>query len=1092
MQKIKNIFNKIKGNKKVLITISIIFVLLLLCGGITFAIFSYTNEANANNINSGHISFTYVEPSNQYIIKDALPMKDGEAMGLTNYFEFSVTTNAKTNDADNEGISIPYEITITESEGNTLTSGQIKMYLTEVVGENEITHTIPTLVSNLESSLFENIGTKVGFNLHLHRNGNETITTKYRLRAWIDFGVDATNWYKEDEHVYKFRINVNGEATYQGYETDSACFAFEEYDNNGSLEYQISGYDFNKCGSKNIVVPDKGIKTTYYKEITGIKFPDNDFILNVAKEQALAEDACASYGNVVTDEDWENCLIANGITLETWEEETIKSFDEFKTDASYMNDFIGDNYYDHLEDFEDYSYMIDLGMLIVETGEEIKNTSILKVSKIKSFINTDVVAVNNDKQYDNISDLNNIVKNDKIVKLANNSYLINGLIVPNDINIDENAFIDVEVYSLMDKTGNFPVSCFEYVADNSSVTIKKYRCSGVKNVRINSTIDEIPVTIIGESAFWSKKINSVVFNNNIVEIKSNAFNTNNLVSIVLPESLKTIGHGAFSTNKLSQIIIPDSITVIPSYSFAHNQLIELVIPNNVTIIEGDAFYYNQLIKVDLNNVVEIGNYAFSVNKLKEVIIPDSVSIIGYNAFANNQIENITLGKGVTNIYNQAFASNNIKYFEFPNRAISIGEAIFGSNPLKKLVLPSSVPVSNRNFYTNEIVTLVDENGDFPSSKCFNYTNEGESISIDGFNCQGLINLVIPEKIDGLPVTKINDLAISSYGIKKLELPKSINYIGDRAFRENKLKKVVIPNNSVYLNKDAFMDNKLSELVLPDSTKLSGSLKDYGSHLKVVNENGEFSIACLNFRVEHSGVEVGVAGSFCPSIKEFVIPNEYNGMPVIRINGHAFDNFGLNSVVIPDSVTSIEGYAFANNNLKSVKLPSKLSYLGNFAFMNNKLRGIKFPSGITYLGQQSFSTNEISSIKIPSTISYVHSGAFENNKISKLVIPDNITEIWNQAFANNNISSLSLPKNLTSIGRNAFKDNDLISVVIPENVTAIDTWAFYKSAESNPNLVKIVNKTGLKFEWNSIIDTFGSSFVTGVVTNAYGDVQIVAE
>ena len=217
MRKVKEIFDKIKSNKKMLIPITLIILLVVLLAGVSFAVFNYSNDNTGNNgINSGHISMTYTEPSNEYVVENALPMKDEEGKNSSNYFEFSVTTTAPTEDTDDNGVSIPYEITITESEGNTLTNDKIKMYVTEVEGEKEISHTNPTLVSYFEPSLYKDNQIKVGFNLHLHRNGNETVTTKYRLRVWVDYDTDVSDWDTAGEFVYKFKVNVNGEATYQG------------------------------------------------------------------------------------------------------------------------------------------------------------------------------------------------------------------------------------------------------------------------------------------------------------------------------------------------------------------------------------------------------------------------------------------------------------------------------------------------------------------------------------------------------------------------------------------------------------------------------------------------------------------------------------------------------------------------------------------------------------------------------------------------------------------------------------------------------------------------------------------------------------
>ena len=48
--KFKNIFKNIKSNKQLMLTICGVFLLLLLCGGVTFAIFNYSNVGDDNNI----------------------------------------------------------------------------------------------------------------------------------------------------------------------------------------------------------------------------------------------------------------------------------------------------------------------------------------------------------------------------------------------------------------------------------------------------------------------------------------------------------------------------------------------------------------------------------------------------------------------------------------------------------------------------------------------------------------------------------------------------------------------------------------------------------------------------------------------------------------------------------------------------------------------------------------------------------------------------------------------------------------------------------------------------------------------------------
>ena len=55
----KQILNKIKQNKKLLIPITSILLLIVLLAGVSFAVFNYSNNnAGNNDINSGHISMT--------------------------------------------------------------------------------------------------------------------------------------------------------------------------------------------------------------------------------------------------------------------------------------------------------------------------------------------------------------------------------------------------------------------------------------------------------------------------------------------------------------------------------------------------------------------------------------------------------------------------------------------------------------------------------------------------------------------------------------------------------------------------------------------------------------------------------------------------------------------------------------------------------------------------------------------------------------------------------------------------------------------------------------------------------------------------
>ena len=92
-----------------------------------------------------------------------------------------------------------------------------------------------------------------------------------------------------------------------------------------------------------------------------------------------------------------------------------------------------------------------------------------------------------------------------------------------------------------------------------------------------------------------------------------------------------------------------------------------------------------------------------------------------------------------------------------------------------------------------------------------------------------------------------------------------------------------------------------------------------------------------------------------------------------------------------------------------------------------------------------------------------------------------------------ITSVIIPNTVTSIGNDAFGGNQLTSVTIPNSVTSIGNSAFRKYDSSNPNLTKIINKTGKSFDWGSIVNSSsGYNFVTGTVVNSSGNVEVVSE
>jgi prepilin-type N-terminal cleavage/methylation domain-containing protein len=83
-------------------------------------------------------------------------------------------------------------------------------------------------------------------------------------------------------------------------------------------------------------------------------------------------------------------------------------------------------------------------------------------------------------------------------------------------------------------------------------------------------------------------------------------------------------------------------------------------------------------------------------------------------------------------------------------------------------------------------------------------------------------------------------------------------------------------------------------------------------------------------------------------------------------------------------------AFESKGLESVMLPESLTTIGNRAFLDNNLSSIELPEGILEIGISSFSGNQITEITIPNGVTSVGASAFHENPINKIVIGDGVS------------------------------------------------------------------------------------------------------
>lgn len=193
-----------KKQSKIIFAVLGVAILLTLTVGLSFAIYSFDRVGGENTIQTGTVSMSFTESTNVITIDNALPVQnETAAKSSSDYFEFSVkstTTGA---------MKVPYTVSLTEmsvDSGYTkLSPGFVQVYLTEVNGSTEtekVNNTANTILNT------QTTGTLISGE-HNHTSGGD-LTTTYRLRLWIPYGVDASDWTASTKLEYKVRIDVTG------------------------------------------------------------------------------------------------------------------------------------------------------------------------------------------------------------------------------------------------------------------------------------------------------------------------------------------------------------------------------------------------------------------------------------------------------------------------------------------------------------------------------------------------------------------------------------------------------------------------------------------------------------------------------------------------------------------------------------------------------------------------------------------------------------------------------------------------------------------------------------------------------------------
>lgn len=527
-------------------------------------------------------------------------------------------------------------------------------------------------------------------------------------------------------------------------------------------------------------------------------------------------------------------------------------------------------------------------------------------------------------------------------------------------------------------------------ADRQSYCIISYRGSA-KDVTIPDSYEGLPITRIGDSAFFRKGLERVTLSDNITSMGIDVF-----------FECGNLQYNTFEGDNGRYLGTADN----PYFYYVSPQssdVTEVTIHPETRIIAKYALRACRSLRsvnVPGENIIQMGfGMVFDCPQLDSLTIP----YVGEREGGTN---NAHLGY----IFGSRTYGGNIAYVPQSLRTLAINggsivkSALYGVDMIESLTVPELSDGYLSYFfggdsYEDNIVPVAIKN----------VTVMGGEIGKGAFyRCTGLTSIKIPDELKSIP----SNAFYGCSGLTSIALPDGVTSIGDYAFQ---------------------YCSSLTSITIPDSVTSMG--------------NGVFS-GCGGL----ANVEIGAgitnienyAFCNCDNLVSVTIPNS-----VMRIGYGAFAGCGsLTIITIPDSVTSICGDAFSDcSSLTSITIPDSVMSIGHATFYNcSSLTSITIPDSVTDIGSSAFSgCSSLTSITIPDGVANIDWRTFYKCiGLTTIMIPDSVTSIGDSAFEGcRNLTSVTIGNRVTSIGDSAFYNcSGLTDIMIPDGVTSIGDSAFY--------------------------------------------------
>ena len=293
-----------------------------------------------------------------------------------------------------------------------------------------------------------------------------------------------------------------------------------------------------------------------------------------------------------------------------------------------------------------------------------------------------------------------------------------------------------------------------------------------------------------------------------------------------------------------------------------------------------------------------------------------------------------------------------------------------------------------------------------------YTTTNGEVTITDCDTDATGELVIPNTIDGNPVTSIGSNAFYyCSSLTSITIPNSVTSIGEVAFYNcSSLTSITIPDSVTSIERYTFWNcSSLTSITIPDSVTSIGNRAFWN----------------------------------CTSLTSIMIPDS-----VTTIGYRAFDSCtSLTSITIPDSLTHIGRGVF-------VGTPTVFTEVENINF----LLGREAKRAYLIEGSQALGAVDLPAMVEGAEVSLISDSAFRDcTNLTSITIPDSVTSIGESAFRDcASLTSITIPDGVTSIGNAAFQRcTSLTSITIPDRFSAHYSRIGLTADQSQPLFNKAV-------------------------------------